>query len=260
MPRKKADEAINEDLKKLRENEPTIEPNPFDLAIPDQVKRILFKPVPKDMIRKRPGRGGLDLSYVSIGYVVNTLNEAFGGYWSFNCEPVAPEFSKLKNLIVKGTLTVYLPGFNAPLVKEQFGSAEIKIYRQPNPNAGSPIDIGDDFKAAASDALKKCASLLGVAKELYFSDMDFAEGFKSNGHEKEPAEKKEEKPEEQEPSVVVDRPITAAGLSKRMKAMKLDRDQMAKILADMAGKDSFYKLTDDDIKNISVYLDALESK
>ena len=35
------------------------------------------------------------------------------------------------------------------------------------PKTGKPVSIGDDLKAAATDALKKGASLLGVGLHLY---------------------------------------------------------------------------------------------
>ena len=33
-----------------------------------------------------------------------------------------------------------------------------------------PLDFGNDMKAAVSDALKKCASLWGIAADVYESD------------------------------------------------------------------------------------------
>uniref|UniRef100_A0A7V3YL91 DUF3072 domain-containing protein n=1 Tax=Candidatus Caldatribacterium californiense TaxID=1454726 RepID=A0A7V3YL91_9BACT len=53
------------------------------------------------------------------------------------------------------------------MVKEQFGSKAIAY----NPD-GSFVDLGDDLKAAASDALKKCATLLGVGLYLYEGEED----------------------------------------------------------------------------------------
>lgn len=47
--------------------------------------------------------------------------------------------------------------------KQQFGSALIK-YRK---GTRDPVSLGDDYKAAASDAYKKCATLMGVALDLY---------------------------------------------------------------------------------------------
>lgn len=39
-------------------------------------------------------------------------------------------------------------------------------------NTGDTISVADDLKAAASDCLKKCASMLGVAGDVYWRDLD----------------------------------------------------------------------------------------
>ena len=49
--------------------------------------------------------------------------------------------------------------------KIQFGSNKISLSKQ-----GEIISIGDDWKAATSDCLKKCASLFGVGLHLYGAD------------------------------------------------------------------------------------------
>jgi hypothetical protein len=46
---------------------------------------------------------------------------------------------------------------------DKFGSQKIKRSR----STGAPLDLGFDLKGAATDAMKKCASLLGVG--LYLS-------------------------------------------------------------------------------------------
>ncbi len=45
------------------------------------------------------------------------------------------------------------------VTKAQFGGVGIKFNR----SSGKPISIADDLKAAASDCLKKCDSMLGIA-------------------------------------------------------------------------------------------------
>jgi hypothetical protein len=52
------------------------------------------------------------------------------------------------------------------VVKTQFGSSRITRTR----DTGEPISLADDFKAAATDSIKKCASLLGVGLHLYNGD------------------------------------------------------------------------------------------
>ena len=48
------------------------------------------------------------------------------------------------------------------VVKTAFGGSSITVDSQ-----GRIVSVADDLKAAASDSLKKCASLLGVGLEMY---------------------------------------------------------------------------------------------
>jgi hypothetical protein len=52
------------------------------------------------------------------------------------------------------------------VVKTQFGSSRITRAR----DTGEYISLADDYKAAATDSIKKCASLLGVGLHLYNGD------------------------------------------------------------------------------------------
>jgi len=106
-------------------------------------------------------RGGVELTYVSGEQVVRRLNEVLGvGGWSFrvlghDINPEADEAWALGELVAEiGDKTV---------VRQQFGSQKLKRSR----STGVPMDIGFDLKGAATDAMKKCASLLGVG--LYLS-------------------------------------------------------------------------------------------
>jgi len=105
-------------------------------------------------VREREGRGGRMLSYVAGHDVVHRLNEAFDGDWSFQ---VKHQQVLNDQVVVLGRLTA------ADSVKEQFGGSDI-MYFKGTQNA---VSISDDFKAATTDALKKCASLMGVALHLY---------------------------------------------------------------------------------------------
>jgi hypothetical protein len=71
-------------------------------------------------------------------------------------------------VIVEAKLTVRTPG-GQTIVKTQFGGAEIKRHAS-GARSGRPLSVADDYKAAASDALKKCASLLGIGLDLYGRD------------------------------------------------------------------------------------------
>jgi len=128
-------------------------------AIQKSSLEVLSETTPKDKIKQRPGPGNMVLNYVEIGYVVNKLDEAFNHLWEFE---ILDEKVGETQIWVKGRLTVHLaPNFS--IKKESYGGASIKKYKD-----GDVIDVGNDMKAAASDALKKCASLLGVAKDVYY--------------------------------------------------------------------------------------------
>ena len=114
----------------------------------------LTKPFPKSEIRQRKGRRGKMLDYVETHAVIARLNEAFDGEWSFR---VISHWREDEEAIVLAMLSA------GGQVKQQFGSSAITRERE----GGRPLSIGDDLKAAASDALKKCASTFGVALELY---------------------------------------------------------------------------------------------
>ena len=119
---------------------------------------------PKD-IKKRKGPHGKMLDYVETPSVIRRLNKSFDHNWSFDVE----HFEIVDgHAIVLGRLTA------EGIVKMQFGSKKIA-----NDKNGDPVSIGDDYKAAASDCLKKTATLLGVALHLY-EDGEDASSMSSN--------------------------------------------------------------------------------
>lgn len=126
---------------------------------------FLTQRTPKKFIKQRPGPGGKPINYVEVGYVINLLNQAFGWNWDFRIQE--QQIGKAQ-VWVRGELTVRIRDHE--IVKGQYGGADIKMNRV----AGQPVSIADDLKAAASDCLKKCASLLGVAGDLYWPDLDMS--------------------------------------------------------------------------------------
>jgi len=134
------------------------------LAPPKTLYTVLNKKTPAKFIKKRVGRGGKYFDYVETGYVIEQLNKAFNNMWDF--EIVDKQIGKDK-IWVLGKLTVkFVTPFGIQTIsKSQFGGSDVKKTKE-----GEVIDIGDDLKAAASDALKKCASLLGIAKDVYFKE------------------------------------------------------------------------------------------
>jgi hypothetical protein len=130
--------------------------------------RIIERRTPVQFIKQRPGRGGKMLDYVEVGYVVQQLNEAFHFMWDFEIEEQQIGSSQLW---VRGKLRIHVrPDF--AIVKSAFGGSDIKLKE------GRPMDIADDLKAASADALKKAASLLGLAADVYYPGMRANEAMK----------------------------------------------------------------------------------
>lgn len=141
---------------------------------------------------QRPARGGGTWTYVKTSYVRKVLDSVFGFNWSFEIDTSlaeAFEVAKFTNAcVVKGTLRgrVKVDGQWVEIVKTQFGRAEVKWKMKngvdssgaevrkkdidPFTQAPIPLDFGNDMKAATSDALKKCASLMGIAADVYEPD------------------------------------------------------------------------------------------
>ena len=106
-------------------------------------------------------RGGVELTYLTGEQVATRLNQVLGvGGWSFRVlrHDVNAEADEAWAL---GEIVAEIDGKR--VIRQQFGSQKIKRSR----SSGVPLDIGFDLKGAATDAMKKCASLLGVG--LYLS-------------------------------------------------------------------------------------------
>lgn len=103
------------------------------------------------------------VDYVEVGYVINMLNQVFG--WDWNFRILDQQIGK-KQVWVRGELSVRVKDHE--IVKGQYGGADIKFQK----STGEAVSIADDLKAASSDCLKKCASMLGIAGDIYWRDLD----------------------------------------------------------------------------------------
>ena len=128
--------------------------------------QIFTQTTPKEAIRTRQGRGGRILLYTDGAYVIRTLNEAFNFQWSFEVdnEEILWLGERPFEARCRGKLTVHVS--ETAITKMQFGSQPIEMLK----DGTAPVSLGDAYKGAATDALKKCASLLGIALDLYDSD------------------------------------------------------------------------------------------
>ena len=122
-------------------------------------REILEKPFEPGQIKQREGNFGKMLDYIEGHAVIERLNMAFEAEWSF---------SILEHRILEETDEALVVGQlkAGDVVKTQFGSSRITRARE----SGEPISLADDFKAAATDSIKKCASLLGIGLHLYNGD------------------------------------------------------------------------------------------
>ncbi len=131
-----------------------------DLALNlEQINFVLAK-TPKSAIRQRPAKGGGTWNYVSGNYIRKVLNLMFGWDWDFE---IVNEFINIEHgeVVVKGRLTCRTNG--KTIVKTQYGNKDIMFHK----GTRKPLSIGNDMKAAATDALKKCATELGIAQDVY---------------------------------------------------------------------------------------------
>ena len=123
--------------------------------------QLLLKKTPSQYVRQRPAKGGGVWHYVSGAYVRKILNLMFGWDWDFE---VLSEMVQNNQVIVKGKLTCRVNGKS--IVKTQFGCKDIMMRKGTN----EPLNLGNDFKSATTDALKKCSAEIGIAGDIYGKD------------------------------------------------------------------------------------------
>lgn len=170
----------------------TLKPNEVAgfYSIEEAIELTKTTTTPKNKIKILDSGFGKKLSYVSGKTVIETLNSTYGA-WSFeilseemvDCIPKArtiydpklrkrvPALDKDGNQIyddqapyalVRGRL--YVPGLG---FRDEYGSQAI---------VGGQSEQLSAFKAAATDCLKKCASLFGIHLDIYESEEDKAAG------------------------------------------------------------------------------------
>lgn len=122
---------------------------------------LILKSTPAKYKQTRPAKGGGKWTYVTGGYIKKCLNLMFGWDWDFE---ILDEKIIHNEVVVKGRLTCRTNG--KVIIKTQYGNKEI-MYKK---NTETPLSIGNDMKSAATDCLKKCASEIGIAADVYNAD------------------------------------------------------------------------------------------
>lgn len=111
----------------------------------EEVRQKLLQPFDDGVVQWREGK----FAYVEARDVMSRLDEVVGpGNWHFHCELMHAEPGEAA---VKGSLTVL------GVTREDVGE-----HKRSGPN-----DRIEVYKAAVSDALKRCAVHFGIARYLY---------------------------------------------------------------------------------------------
>lgn len=126
----------------------------------DHQLTFMLQRTPKEQVYVRKGRGGQTFSYVTGSYMTKALNYAFGWNWDFE---IVEHGKEADHVWVLGKLTVRGTKAGENISKTQFGRSDVKQLT----NGKGNVDYGNDLKAAATDSLKKCASMLGFASDIY---------------------------------------------------------------------------------------------
>ena len=119
---------------------------------------LLNRPFSSQQIKKRKSSTGFTLEYIETHTVITRLNEVFAGQWGFK---ILDHKFLDDDVVVLGELTA------EGIVKQQFGSCELSQEAED----GMVLSMGDALKSAASDALKKAATLFGVGLHLYGANL-----------------------------------------------------------------------------------------
>lgn len=131
----------------------------------DQIKEIR-KRTPKKEIEEKVDDDGFKYKTVKGAYVKKKLNLLFG--WNFDFDILSENYyATSKEVVVKGKLTIRSNGQTAS--RTQFGkfNTRTKVEKIGRTTTFGPENIGNAFKSAGTDALKKCASEFGLFWDVY---------------------------------------------------------------------------------------------
>lgn len=132
---------------------------------PKNVIEFITRPTPPKYIMKREGPGKREFSYVSGWYAKKCANYAFGFNHSFEIKK--KEISGT-SAIVEGRFIVNDPKSGRQIFfKDDIGGHQIRFLKDKAHTAENAVDIANDYKAAATDALKRCMSQIGFFMDVY---------------------------------------------------------------------------------------------
>ena len=165
MPPAKKTAQVEEavDQTQVVNNLATIAPMPVEMStkqttvLSESIAKQLQEPFPAEMLRFNQAKG---LTYIPISEVIARMNRVLGfENWSYSVvrawrEPDHPDWC-----LAHVELSVRIG--DREITRSGYGGQQIKKKK-----SGDVVDLGDEFKGAVSDALKKAAQSLGVGLEL----------------------------------------------------------------------------------------------
>jgi hypothetical protein len=126
----------------------------------EEILKKLSEPFPKE-VESILRKGGMELTYIPIHEVIARLSNVLGvENWNYTIKSHGRDTKTDDWVIVHVQLSVIIEG--SVVVREAFGGAR---------HTGN-MDLGDSYKSATSEALKKAAQTLGVG--LYLARDDIA--------------------------------------------------------------------------------------
>lgn len=124
----------------------------------------LSEPFPQEM-EKVINKGGVNLTYIPVSEVITRLNKVFGvDKWSYTVQKCERDAIDSDFVIAHVRIEYFVSEFST-IVRDGIGGQKIKRTK-----AGQILDLGDEFKGAISDALKKAAQAFGVGLYLARSE------------------------------------------------------------------------------------------
>jgi hypothetical protein len=130
--------------------------------------KFVNRKTPASEIEIKTDKDGHSYKSVKASYIKSLLMMVTGGNFTFEIKS-REHISTSKEVIVEGRLVLNVNGRSAS--REQFGQHYLTT-RTRTANEGKTTisyvsDIGNGYKAAATDALKKCASEFGFCWDIY---------------------------------------------------------------------------------------------
>jgi hypothetical protein len=130
---------------------------------PEKIREELAKPFSPDVLQT-VNKGGTNLTYVPVAEVIARLNMVVGaGNWGDDTE-VWISSEHPDSIVGKSKVWIRIGEEVAEVTGH--GGDTIKFYGDKHKNAGKPLDLGDAYKTAASDAFKKACQKFGIGLDI----------------------------------------------------------------------------------------------